>query len=109
MPAEPMPLARACSAVCCFQASKPPGPLPHWAASAFVQAIMRGNAKLAIASFLPLVIGMFLSHAKLRGKPHWPRVVSDGMAQCGPSLGFGLLDANFRYNNTLTCVFSFHN
>jgi hypothetical protein len=30
------PLALASPANSCFQASKPPGPLPHWAASAVV-------------------------------------------------------------------------
>jgi hypothetical protein len=65
---------------------------------------MRANAKLAMASFWPLVMGMFLSHAKRRGRPRQPRVVSDDMAACGRDR-FGLTEPWYR--NTPQLMFLF--
>src|SRR5271166_5377103 len=58
MPAPPMPLACASPANARFQASKPPGPLPHCAACAFGErhVTTAQAANVAIASSLRLII-----------------------------------------------------
>src|SRR6202030_4326080 len=58
----PTPLALASPPNCCFQDSKPPGPLPHCAASADppVHAATATTANTAATTCLPLIIEKLL-------------------------------------------------
>jgi hypothetical protein len=62
-----MPFALASSADALFQASKPAGPLPHCAAFAFglTHASIAKVAKVAVVSFLPLIIRKSLGFSEL--------------------------------------------
>src|SRR5580704_3752043 len=74
MPVAPTPLLLASSANCCFQASKPPGPLPHCAALAFAPSDVNiaSAANVAVANCLPLVIQNSLQNSWRRPRlvPH---------------------------------------